>query len=63
MAQRQSMCLRQGIFYKTGLSDWRTLVDKYPRRYKRKVAISSIQKKNLGHYIDLSEKLRVNFFE
>ena len=50
-------------FYKNGLSDWRTLVDKYPRRYKRKVAISSVGKKKLFHYIDLSEKLSVDFFE
>ena len=50
-------------FYENGLSDWRTLNDKYPRGYKRKVAISSIQKKNLGHYIDLYEGLKVDFFE
>ena len=50
-------------FYENGLSDWRTLDDKYPRRYKRKVVISSIQKKNLGHYNDLYEGLHVNFFE
>ena len=50
-------------FYENGLSDWRTLDHKYPRRYKRKVAISSIQKKNLGYYVDLYEGLKVDFFE
>ena len=50
-------------FYENGLSDWRTLDKKYPRTYKRKVANSSIKKKNLGYYIDLYEGLVVDFFE
>ena len=50
-------------FYKAGLSGVKNLIDKFPRRYKRKVAISSVGKKKLFHYIDLSEKLNVDFFE
>ena len=50
-------------FYKAGLSGVKDLIEKFPRRYKRNVAISSVGKKNLFHYINLSEKLNVDFFE
>ena len=49
-------------FYKAGLSGVKDLIEKFPRRYKRNIAISSVGKKKLFHHINLSEKLNVDFF-